>query len=412
MTDGAATHPTPAQPAHTQADPSESPAEALSAAFETAAAAFRASTVGDQRVMAAFALGWQMAEVYRPESRRTSMASTDDDLPEIEHLGAVELQAMGLLQVQAGITKLRPSIAGAGLEEPDAERFALLIEEVDDPRARRRAIRAFHIDLLATLSAADFRLGKAYGLGRALADATQSPRDWQAGFASDRVAIVATWIRELASVLPPHAAHPVAQSLGAWSRWAQKHEGEGGDTRQKLPAQGRLWRSLLSGEKEPTEVLEIGDYLSAGEGMLQRNGELAGKFLRHYWRLVTIAIALLGVGIWLIVGPGSGIAAGLGAATIFTSVGLSWKGLGSSLGKAGAHVEEPLWQAELDQAIYERITPDEIVQSQRNHKTGPDEPSLVTRNHRRTRATQPVTPAQDNTTPPPSEHQSGSESPD
>jgi hypothetical protein len=399
---------TPSQPTPTQSDPhgsstSESPTEALSAAFETAAAAFRASAAGDQRVMVAFALGWQMAEVYRPDRRRSSEAATDDDLPEIEHLGAVELQAMGLLQVQAGITKLRPSICGAGLEEPDAERFADLIEEIDDPQAGRQAIRAFHIDLLATLSAADFRLGKAYGLGRALADATQSPPHWHAGLASDRIAIVATWIRELASVLPPHAAHPVAQSLEAWGRWAQEQSGDGGDTRQKLPAQGRLWRSLLSGEKEPTEVLEIGDYLSAGEGMLQRNGELAGKFLRHYWRLVSIAIVLLGVGIWLIVGPGSGLAAGLGAATIFTSVGLTWKGLGTSLGKAGAHVEEPLWQAELDQAIYERITPDEIVQSQRSHRTGPDEPSLETHRHVREQATQPVTPAQDGTTPPPSE---------
>ena len=163
----------------TQSDPhpsptSESPTDALSAALETAAAAFRASAAGDRRVMVAFALGWQMAEVYRPDLRRSSQA-TDDDLPEIEHLGAVELQAMGLLQVQAGITKLRPSICGAGLEEPDAERFADLIEEINDPHGRRRAIRAFHIDLLATLSAADFRLGKAYGLGRALADATQSP---------------------------------------------------------------------------------------------------------------------------------------------------------------------------------------------------------------------------------------------
>ena len=213
-------------------------------------------------------------------------------------------------------------------------------------------------------------------------------------------------------MLPPHAAHPVAQSLEAWSRWTQEQSGDGGDTQHKLPAQGRLWRSLLSGEKEPTEVLEIGDYLSAGEGMLQRNGELAGEFLRHYWRLVSIAIVLLGLGIWLIVGPGSGLAAGLGAATIFTSVGLTWKGLGTSLGKAGAHVEEPLWQAELDQAIYERITPDEIVQSQRNHRTGPDEPSLETHRHGRKRATQPVTPAQDDTTPPPSQHWSGSEPPE
>ena len=80
---------------------------------------------------------------------------------------------------------------------------------------------------------------------------------------------------------------------------------------------------------------------------------------------------LLGFGVWLIVGPGSGFAAGLGGASIFASLGLSWKGIGTSLGTAGARVEDPLWQAELDQAIYERITPDEIVKSQRKHKPSP-----------------------------------------
>ena len=277
----------------------------------------------------------------------------------------------------------------------------MLIEEINDPQARRESHPGVPHRPAGHAERGRLPARKAYGLGRALADATQSPPDWQAGLASDRVATSQPGSASWRACCHPHAAHPVAQSLGAWSRWAQEQSGEDGDTRQKLPAQGRLWRSLLSGEKEPTEVLEIGDYLGAGEGMLQRNGELAGKFLRHYWRLVSIAIVLLGVGIWLIVGPGSGMAAGLGAATIFTSVGLSWKGLGSSLGKAGAHVEEPLWQAELDQAIYERITPDEIVQSQRNHRTGPDEPSLETQSHRRKRATQPVTPAQDDTTPPP-----------
>jgi hypothetical protein len=96
-----------------------------------------------------------------------------------------------------------------------------------------------------------------------------------------------------------------------------------------------------------------------------------------------MALGLLGVGVWLIVGPGSGVAAGFGGATIFAGLGLSWKGIGTSLGTAGARIEQPLWQAELDQAVYQRITPDEIVQSQRDHKPGPDEPSLAVAAHER-----------------------------
>jgi hypothetical protein len=393
----------------TAAAGTENSADALSAAFESAAAALRTSAAGDQRVMAAFALGWQMAEVYGRHRRAGAAAAAQEDLPGIPRLKGAELQEIGLLQLRAGITKLRPSICAAGLEVPDAQRFADAVKKIDDPCARRQAIREFHVGLLATLTAADFRLGKAYCLGRAVSDTTQPPSDWRAELDTSRVATMASSIRELASALPPHAAHPVARSLEAWSRWAQAESGDGGETGRKLPAQGRLWRSLLSGEKEPTAVLEASDYMRAGEGMLQRAGELAGKFMRHYWWLPSIAFVLLGLGIWLIVGPGSGLAAGLGGATIFASVGLSWKGVATSLGKAGARVEEPLWQAELDQAIYERITPDEIVQSQRGHKTGPDEPSLDAGTDERPGDSAPVAQAPSTTTQDQIESDHGSE---
>lgn len=378
----------------------ESPTDALSAAFETAAAALRATAAGDPRVMVAFALGWQMAEVYRPDRRSGGQPAAQLDLPGVSRLSAAELQEMGLFQVQAGITKLRRPICAAGLEVPNAERFGELVREIEDPHGRGLAIRDFHVRLLAALTAADYRLGKAYGLGRALADTTRLPPDWRAELATYRVATVAGWIRELASALPPHAAHPVAQSLEAWARWAQTQGGDGGETRRKLGAQGRLWRSLLSGEKHAVDTLETSDYLRAGEGMLQRTGALAGKFLRHYWWLVLTVVVLLGVGVWLIVGPGSGVAAGFGGATIFASLGLTWKGIGTSLGTAAARVEVPLWQAEIDQAIYERITPDEIVQSQRDHKRGPDEPSLDAGTQERERTTVALaTPGATGTTP-------------
>ena len=347
------------------------------AAFSAAEDDFRARTEGDRKVMVAFCLGWQMAEVYRPDQRGGPKPASQDDLPGISRLSASERQEMGLFQVQAGITKLRDPICDAGLNVPNAQQFAANVTKLSGTQARHKAIRDFHVDLLATLTAADYRLGKAYGLGRALADTTRLHPDWHDELAPYRVATVAGWIRELASALPPHTAHPVAQSLEAWSRWAHAEDGDGGQTRRKLSSQGRLWRSLLSGEKRATDVLETADYLRAGEGMVKRSGALAARFLRHYWWLVLIVVALLVLGVWLIVGPGSGLAAGLGGASIFASLGLSWKGIGKSLGTSGARVEEPLWQAELDQAIYERITPDEIVRSQRSVKPGPDDPLLV-----------------------------------
>lgn len=355
----------------------DNPTELISAAFGAAQAAFQTDATGDPKVMAAFVLGWQMAEVYRPDSQSATTPAVEDDLPGISRLTAAERQEMGLLQVQAGITKLSPAIRDSGLAVPNAEDFADVVTEIVSPVARAGAIREFHVNLLATLTAADFRLGKAYGLGRALADTTRQPPDWQAELATHRVATVAGWIRELASALPPHAGQPVAQSMEAWSRWAPAQPEDSGKTRRQLSAQGRLWRSLLSGEKKAIDVLETSDYLRAGEGMLQRNGALMRKFLGRYWWLVLTAFMLFGGGVWLIVGTKVGVTTGLGGATVFTSLGLSWKGIGTSLGRAGAHAEEPLWQAELDQAVYERITPDDIVKRQHQHRPGPDEPSIA-----------------------------------
>jgi hypothetical protein len=70
------------------------PTEVLSAAFVSAAAAFRKTDTGDQEVMIAFGLGWQMAEVYRPDRRGGSRPADQDDLPGISRLGSVELQEM------------------------------------------------------------------------------------------------------------------------------------------------------------------------------------------------------------------------------------------------------------------------------------------------------------------------------
>src|SRR5436305_797141 len=69
----------------------------------------------DPRVSVAFALGWQMAAVYRPDYRSAVAPALDDDLPGISRLASDELQQMGLDQLQAGIAKLRAAITGAGL---------------------------------------------------------------------------------------------------------------------------------------------------------------------------------------------------------------------------------------------------------------------------------------------------------
>ena len=108
-----------------------------------------------------------------------------------------------------------PSPAGSGRRRPGT-------------RGHPRAIFTLHCRLLEALNVTDFRLGKAYGLGRALAEtalvpaaaaageaAAHSANCWRAG----RVITLNDWLVELKTLLPDHAAYAVTSGLGDWQDW-------------------------------------------------------------------------------------------------------------------------------------------------------------------------------------------------
>ena len=72
----------------------------------------------DPRVAAAFALGWQIAVLYRPDRRRRSTPAQEDDLPGIGRLDELEFMELGLAQVQVAISKLHDPVAESGLMFP------------------------------------------------------------------------------------------------------------------------------------------------------------------------------------------------------------------------------------------------------------------------------------------------------
>ncbi len=344
-----------------------SPSAALSAFATTALSDSKRAAQGepDPMVSTAFGLGWQMAEIYRPDAPGAAPAVQAGDLPDLSQLSSGDWEKIGLFQLQAGITKLSGPISSAGLTSPDAEGFATKLKATSETD-RAGALRKFHVDLLATLTAANFRLGKAYGLGRALADATRDPSNYRVELQSSRVTVLAAWIRDLATAFPPHASHSVASSIERWGAWAANPPQSGDATEAsilpRLQSQGRLWRSLLSGEKRATDVLEQSDYLTAGERMLKNAGSLARRFLRHYvWAcLGVLTLVVAGIAVMFLASSAAGVVSG--ATAILAGLGLGWKTIGSSLGAAAARVETPLWGAALDEVIYQRITPRQLIE--------------------------------------------------
>ncbi len=219
---------------------------------------------GEDRVCAAVALGWQMAALYHSPVHRGSV----EDPPRAGRLPgysgfspATHARWLGeQIAATAGrlVTDppqaLREALSAtlAWLEAADREREATL-----------SAIFTLHCRLLEALNVTDFRLGKAYGLGRALAETSLVPAvadgDGAAAafrelLASGRVNTLNDWLVELKTLLPDHAAYAMTSGLRDWRDWVAKQPAAADwrGAQQAMHIQGHLWRGLVTGEKAAT----------------------------------------------------------------------------------------------------------------------------------------------------------------
>jgi hypothetical protein len=323
-------------------------------------AAVKSLRGGDAEVDVAVAvgLGWYLAALVHPGRVVESAAAARGDLTGLAALAEGQVLDFCQSQVEVAFVRLRALVRNAGLELPALEELRDCLES----DARRRA--ASHVDnrTLAVLGAVDFRLGKAYGVGRALLNLTTRPAP-DATLAQHlteaRVAPVAAAIDDLGSALAPHAGHSVRASIHEWrmsvetrSRVApEQHE-----TWLALARQGELWRALLANEKSGLDMLEIDDYLDAADRLSKRMRTMGRRLLRQFPEVVIGVVALFAIGVALVVVTDSAAAIVAGAGTILASVGLTWRGAGRSLGGLAGKLEQPLWGAELDTAITQAIT--------------------------------------------------------
>jgi hypothetical protein len=306
------------------------------------------ANTADPQVSIAFALGWQVAELYRPPDQRTIDGQDDEDLPGLGALAPQVRIEILVDQIQAALSALRETIQRAGLPTIDLD--ALRASLLQDEQARRQAVGTLHGQIIGSLTAADFRLGKAYRLGRALADACRKPTDHaslQAELSKDRISKLLRLLDDLASAFPPHAAHSVYGSLERW-------ETAEADI-PLLRRQGELWRALLSGEKLGTEMLEIGNYLDAAHQFARQMRAVLRGVIVRFPILVVLIVGLLALGVVLLATGGSSkIVAG--ASSLIAALGLTWKGLGGALSQLVTKLEQPLWGAVIDVAITDAIT--------------------------------------------------------
>jgi hypothetical protein len=334
--------------------------------------------VSQASVTNAFAVGWQMADLYAKAAIAGTEAAPPLDtdggggpptLRTRKSWSARDQLQLHIRQIQTEVAKLKASFDSASAPPFLSQQLADFASEAEDLLGHtgdtadlRAGLDRAHTKLQMALWAGDFRLGKAYDLGHTLAETCLHPMD-QASFDhafSARLVDVEDTLADLASNFPAHSSRAVSLSLCLWEQWAvnpklnkQPLRWPNPGVRAALHRQGELWRAVLSGEKCGKDMLQSANYAAAFKALFRRTLSL-GPML---WVLLGLIPLALGGGIYLLATQ-SGTIAKLGGAALsaLAAVGISGSALKRQLSSIGAEFEGQLWQAELDWAIAEAIT--------------------------------------------------------
>ena len=350
------------------------------------------SDAAQDAVVAAFVLGWHVAELFHANVPGTAQRrpASGDRLTGIGELDPLSRARLLLAQVRVDLAFVW-RFGRSGQEPPDTGPVQALLEaDLRQPGQVRAAVAELHRQLLMALTAADFRLGKAYGLGRALAQTAllpdaKHPESFGRTFARFRLDNLLGWLGDLRSAFPPHAAEAVSGSLQAWSAWsdaptlrpAVEDPGQAPARRPRQPPtrpvdwsaasdresvtralhrQGQLWRAMLSGERDGLDLLSTDDYLWAADQFLGHLRRLTVRFLRRFWITTTAVAAILAAALVVVVVDRAASATAVAVLAAAGAIGITWKGAASGLGRVLAQAQRPLWDSELDVAVANAVT--------------------------------------------------------
>jgi len=322
----------------------------------------------DPAACRALALGWEVVSLFRDASFGDGAAEEHGGLPGLGTLSKRRRTALAVDLIEADLRKLGDALAAANpVESANLEELRRVVEaEPVDPSELREAVEVLHVDVLFTLTAADLRLGRAYGLGHALADTCLRPAD-RASFDlafGTRLIRVKDWLADLASSFPPHSSRAVVLSLRAWEAWAVDPElgGEplawethGAGVREALRRQGEVWRDLLADDKRGDDMLDTSHYLRAANSLVAVMASTVWRFLRPLRVPLAVAVLLLAGGVALLLLTGV-VGKVLGAIAVAAgALGITGAGVRARLGKVAMQLQSRLWGAELDLAIAEAV---------------------------------------------------------
>ena len=317
---------------------------------------------GDRAVCAAVALGWQVAQLFHSPVHEGPAEDPPqgehDHLPGLSHFSCASRSKWLGEQIQSQVKTLLETPPQAVLDSVKNVLTALA-DRHRRPDTTLDAIFTLHCRLLEALTVADFRLGKAYGLGRAMAETALLPaaaatdeeaqQQFECVFTDGRRVTIRDWLADLKSLLPAHTAYAVCRSLQGWEQWVHgpRAAGDWAGARPAMQVQGRIWRQLLTGEKAAPDILQLSDYHAAGV-------RVAKRVLTRFWWVIAMAAFLIAgvifVGTYLHnIPPSIRLVADI--AWLAGALGISLKGIGALLGTGLKDVEGWIWRLELDGSV-------------------------------------------------------------
>lgn len=306
----------------------------------------------------AFLVGWRLAQMYATPIHMADLPTLVTDkggLAQIpDHFEAGQEARL----IWAGLNTDLSGLPGGTSPEIESAKTALL-ESLQNPEQEERAIatniRTLSKRTLMNVYITNPHLAKALLVGQQLAEFVFGPTDPAAlaeRLSAENVRRTCSLLTELKASFPLRATAAVAGSLEYWQHLPEKYRGTGTDVGVALLSQGERWRSLLTGEARADDLLDLGDYRQAFGEYMHQVALLARK---NRWLLgaVVTLLALTGSGVFLIIRfapAGAAVIAGVIAA-VAGALGITWKTVTVTVGKAATLLERPMLDDGLSEAV-------------------------------------------------------------
>jgi hypothetical protein len=313
---------------------------------------------GDPVVVAALALGWEMADLYAAREVDGPTPDLPETLPGIGGLTHRQTVHATLLRIRTLIRQaLGPAVSDT-ITVPSAQVLGELPE--GDQPAWGQSVYDLHVQISGALRASGDAPLHAYDAGRSLAELCRHPKDLSElmdRLEGANVIPIQGRLADLATQLPAHSAVAVSATLEQWRRWtadARARENMN-DVRAALMRQAELWRALLSGGKDARQMIDPDTVVAASVRHASRLGTLIRGLAGAYLPALALAACATVLLVYAIVFQ-NGIATVVGAlGAVAATLIVLRRVVSLTVGNTIDELREDLWSAELDSAVAQSI---------------------------------------------------------